>query len=367
MNPKVAIIILNWNGWEDTIECLESLYKISYSNYDVILVDNGSEDGSIEKIKGYAEGKIEVESKFFEYSDENKPIKIIEYTREEAEAGGEREENEIADLQSNKKLILIKNEKNYGFAEGNNIAIRYALKEKNVKYLALLNNDTEVEPDWLEELVKVVELDDRVGSCQPKMLSLTNPKMIDALGISITKNGDAIQAGYGSEDTVEYNHGKEIFGACAGAVLYKREMLTQIGLFDEDFFAYYDDVDIALRARLARWTCRYVPKAIVYHVHSATLGKNSPLKVYYLTKNEFYYKIKNLPTSIVIRFLMIRPIAVSLRILGFIKNKEPQLIRPYLRGNFDAFKNIPKMLRKRKELQSLRAVGPEELRRWFIK
>jgi len=106
--PRVAIIILNWNGWEDTI---------AYPNYDVIVVDNGSEDDSIEKIKEYCEGKIKVESKFFEYSSENKPIRIIEYSREEAEAGGGREQ-EIADLPSNKKLILIKNEKNYGFAGG---------------------------------------------------------------------------------------------------------------------------------------------------------------------------------------------------------------------------------------------------------
>jgi len=116
-DAKVSIIILNWNGWKDTIECLESLYRIIYPNYDVIVVDNGSEDNSIEKIKEYCEGKIKVESKFFEYSSENKPIRIIEYSREEAEAGGGREQ-EIADLPSNKKLILIKNEKNYGFAGG---------------------------------------------------------------------------------------------------------------------------------------------------------------------------------------------------------------------------------------------------------
>ncbi|GFP33386.1 rhamnosyltransferase [Candidatus Hakubella thermalkaliphila] len=86
MNPKVSIIILNWNGWKDTIECLESLYQITYTNYDVIVVDNGSEDDSIEKIKGYCEGKIEVESKFFEYSGENKPIEIVEYTRTDGES-----------------------------------------------------------------------------------------------------------------------------------------------------------------------------------------------------------------------------------------------------------------------------------------
>ena len=144
MNPKVSIIILNWNGWRDTIECLESLYQITYPNYDVIIVDNGSEDGSIQKIKEYAESKIKVESKFFEYSSENKPIKIIEYTREEAEAGGGKEK-EITDLPSNKKMIIIKNEKNYGFAEGNNIAMRYALKALNPDYILLLNNDTVVD------------------------------------------------------------------------------------------------------------------------------------------------------------------------------------------------------------------------------
>ena len=85
--PKVSIIILNWNGWKDTVECLESLYQITYPNYDVIVVDNGSEDESIEKIKRYCKGEIKVESKFFDYLPTNKPIKIIEYTREEAEAG----------------------------------------------------------------------------------------------------------------------------------------------------------------------------------------------------------------------------------------------------------------------------------------
>ncbi|CAD6491110.1 MAG: Glycosyl transferase family 2 [Candidatus Argoarchaeum ethanivorans] len=117
IHPRVAIIILNWNGWGDTLECLESVYQITYPNYDVIVVDNGSEDESVEKIREYCGGEIEVESKFFEYSSENKPIKIIGYTREEAEAGG-GEEGGIDDLPSNEKLMIIKNEKNYGFVGG---------------------------------------------------------------------------------------------------------------------------------------------------------------------------------------------------------------------------------------------------------
>ncbi len=362
--PKVSIIILNWNGWKDTIECLESLYQITYPNYDVIVVDNGSEDESIEKIKEYTEGKIKAESKFFEYNSSKKPIKYIEYTREEAEIGGEKEKK-IANLPSNKKLIIIKNKKNYGFAKGNNIAMKVALKDKYVKYIALLNNDTKVESYWLEELVKVAESDEQVGSCQSKILSMSNPWIVDAVGISITRSGGAIQDGYKTRDIGQYNQVKEIFGVCAGAALYRREMLTQIGLFDEDFFAYYEDVDLALRARLAGWKSMYVPESVVYHIHSSTLGKNSPFKLYFLTRNEYYYKIKNLPTSILIKFLMIQPRAIALRILGFIKNKEFQLVRPYLRGNYNALKNIPKMLKKRKKIQSTRLIQDEEMRGWF--
>ena len=357
MNPRVAIIILNWNGWADTIECLESLYRITYPNYDVIVVDNGSGDESLQKIREYCEGEIVVESKFFEYSSGNKPIKIIEYTREGAEAGGGKEK-EIADLPTDRKLMIIKNEENYGFVEGCNIGIRYALNALNPDYVLLLNNDTVVTLDLLKELVKVAELNEQVGACQPKALSLAGQKLIDAIGISITKNGEAIQVGYGTKDTGQYNQVKEIFGVCAAVALYRREMLTQIGLFDEDFFAYYEDVDLVLRARLAGWKSIHVPKVVVYHAHSSTFGKNFPFKLYFLTRNGYYYKIKNLPTSILIRFLMIRPIAVPLRILGFIKNKEFQLIRPHLRGNFDA-------LKKRKKIRSTQLIQDKELMAWF--
>jgi len=145
--PSVAIIVLNWNGWQDTIECLESLYQISYPNYEIIVVDNGSKDESIENIKKYCEGKIKVKSKFFEYSNDNKQINIIEYTREQA-GTIEYKKNKISNFPSNKKLTLIKNEKNFGFAEGNNIAIRYALKALNINYILLLNNDTIVEKNF---------------------------------------------------------------------------------------------------------------------------------------------------------------------------------------------------------------------------
>ena len=318
-SPKVAIIILNWNGKHYTIECIESLKKIIYPNYEIVLVDNGSKDNSVECFK-----------------DRYPDIKIII------------------------------NKKNLGFAEGNNIAIKAILKNKYVKYLALLNNDTKVEPYWLEELISVAETDKKIGACQSKILSMSAPGMLDAVGISISKNGGAIQEGYKTRDVGQYEQVREIFGACAGAVLYRREMLNKIGLFDEDFFAYYEDVDIAFRARLAEWKCAYVPKSIVYHAHSGTLGNKSSLKLYFLTRNEYYYKIKNLPTSILIRFFIVRPIVFILRILRFIRKKEFKLINLYLRGNFDAIKNTSKMLRKRKMIQTAKLIQNNELKRWFV-
>ncbi len=252
---EVAIIIVNWNGKSYLKSCLTSVFSQTYANYAVVLVDNGSSDGSVEFVRENYSGV--------------------------------------------KSIIL---DKNYGFAKGNNIGIAEALKDKDVRHVVLLNNDTKVEPQWLEELVKVAESDEQVGFCQPKMLSLANPKMIDAFGISITKNGRAIQDGYGIEDTGQYNQVKEVFGACAGAALYKREMLSQIGLFDEDFFAYYEDVDLVLRARLAGWKCMYVPKAVVYHRHSATVGNDSPFKIYFLERNEYYYIIKNYRQRLCLNF-----------------------------------------------------------------
>lgn len=311
--PKVSIIIVNWNGKKYLRNCLTSVFNQTYPNYEVMLVDNGSTDDSVE------------------YTKKNFPITKI-----------------------------IQNKKNIGLTAATNKAI----EQCNGKYIVTLDNDTKVEPKWLEELVRVGELDDCIGSCQSKVLLLKDPKVIDAVGISIAKKGGTIREGYGLKDGEEYNQTKKVLGAST-AVLYKKKMLDQIGLFDDDFFAYYEDVDFALRARLAGWKCMYVPKAIVYHIHSATLGKSSPFKLYLLTRNEYYYKIKNLPTSILVRFSMTRPIAVALRILGFIKNKEFRLIRPYLRGNFDALKNIPKMLKKRKKIKFTRLIQDKELREWF--
>ena len=158
MNPKVAVVILNWNGYEDTIECLESLRQITYSNYSTIIVDNASSDTSLEKIRKYCKGEIEVKSAFFKHSLINKPVKIVEYTKEQCKK-----------IEFNSaEVVLIKNDKNYGFAEGNNIGIRYGLNNLNPDYFLLLNNDTVVDSDFLRELIKVSESGREKGFASPK-------------------------------------------------------------------------------------------------------------------------------------------------------------------------------------------------------
>jgi GT2 family glycosyltransferase len=160
MNPKVKIIILNWNGWEDTIECLESLYQIDYPNFDVLLVDNDSKDESITKIHEYLEGKLKVDSKFLNYNPDNKPIKYLEYSEDRYN------QLDTSGTVDAKNLYILKNNENYGFAEGNNIAIKIALRS-NPDYIMLLNNDTVVEHDFLNKLVDVAEEDDKVGVVGP--------------------------------------------------------------------------------------------------------------------------------------------------------------------------------------------------------
>ncbi|MEW6053102.1 MAG: glycosyltransferase family 2 protein [Nitrospirota bacterium] len=153
---KVGIIVLNFNGWQDTIECLESLQKIEYPDFLIIVVDNASSDGSIEKIKAWAEGKIA----------------IVEYERECAEQGGVKElEEELQKYPNDKKIVLIKNNANLGFSGGNNVGAKYAYK-KGCEYIGLLNNDTIIlENEFINKLVEVFEYDGKVFAVGPKIVT----------------------------------------------------------------------------------------------------------------------------------------------------------------------------------------------------
>jgi GT2 family glycosyltransferase len=287
--PDVSIIILNWNGWEDTIECLESLYQIIYPNYDVIVVDNGSEDESIEMIKEYAKGKMKVKSKFFEYDPDNKPIKIVEYTREEAEAGGGKEK-EIVNISSNRKLIIIKNEKNYGFAEGNNIGMRYALTALNPGYVLLLNNDTVEDKEFLDELVKIAESDDKIGIVGPTVYYYNEQNRIQSAGAKMYWNtGKQNVLRSNKIDNGQFNELAEVDYVAGCALLAKSKLFEKIDYLNNKYFAYWEETDWCIRAHEAGYEVLCIPKAKIWHKRSSTAKKTSGFAEYLMVRNMFWF------------------------------------------------------------------------------
>lgn len=325
--PKISIVILNWNGLKDTINCLQSLKKITYPNYEVILVDNGSEgdDADVlgEKYKGY--------------------------------------------------IRLITNKKNLGFAKGNNMAIRQVLKEKESDYVLLLNNDVIVNPTFLTDLVKVAESNMRLGSCQSKIFFLHNENIINNTGIIICKDGSAINRGINQKD-IGYDQIQEIFGTCAACSLYRKKALEEIGLFDEDFFAYMEDVDLAWRFRLNGWKSFMVPNSIVYHMHSAS-NLSSETKFFLINRNTIFVLIKNFLFRYIFLFLIN---FISLR-LSFLRAKKDRvkefkkklsflgLIFTLVKSWGDSFHYLPKLLEKRYCIQKNKKVATKEILFWFDK
>ena len=295
--PRVSIIILNWNGWKDTVECLESVYQITYPNYDVIVADNGSENDSIEQIKNYAEGKLEITSKFFTSSMENKPLHYIEYSRKEAEAGGGRE-IEVVNLLSQQKLILIKNGANYGFAEGNNIAIRYALKVLNPKYVLLLNNDTVVDRAFLNELITVAESSEEIGCVGPKTYYYDYFGQADVISFAGGKfamwRGKSIHIGLKEVDRGQYDTVTNVGYVEGSCLLARRKALEAVGLLDPAYYLYWEEADWCMRAQKAGFKLLYVPKGKIWHKVSASSRPNTnPMIDYYFTRNRSWFIMHN--------------------------------------------------------------------------
>lgn len=291
MNPKVAIIILNWNGWEDTIECLESIFQITYPLYEVIIVDNGSKDDSIQKIKNYAEGKIKIKSRFFHYLPENKPIYIREYSKDELDTSISIKETN-KNLVSRKNLILIKNDDNYGFAEGNNIGIKFALNNLNSDYILLLNNDTVVDPYFLNELINVAESDLQIGVLGPTIYEYKNPQEIQSAGVKIHWNkGEVINL---TQKKSKYLDEPENVDCVMGCALFaKSELFNKIGYLNKDYFAYLEETELCVRAHKALYRIVYVPKGKIWHKGGATSNKITGFTLFHYTRNKFWFMKKH--------------------------------------------------------------------------
>jgi GT2 family glycosyltransferase len=244
MSPLVTVVIPNWNGRLLLEACLRSMALQSWRDSAAIVVDNGSTDGSVA------------------WMGEHFPA-----------------------------VRLIVNEVNRGFAA----AVNQGIRASDSSFVVTLNNDTEVEPGWLAALVAVAEGGPRVGMCASKMVFADRPEVINSTGICLDRAGIAWDRRGGEPDEGSEREPVEVFGPCGGAALYRRAMLDEVGLFDEDFFAYLEDVDLAWRARRAGWRCLYVPAARVLHRHSATGVEGSPFKSYHLGRNKVWMLTKNTP------------------------------------------------------------------------
>ena len=333
--PRVSIIILNWNGWKETIECLESLYRITYPNYDVIVVDNGSKGGSVQRIKEYTKGKIKCTSKFFEYNPYNKPIKVFEISEDEAKQGKfNRPLYERYNV--NRRMILIKNKDNYGFTGGNNIGIKFALSVLNPNYVLLLNNDTVVDERFLNELVKVAESYPSAGILGPTVYFYDSNVIQFAGGYQkLTFFVPRHNTSHVSLVPKEVDY---IYGAC---MLLNTKMVNEIKLLDEMLWSYRDENEYALRAKQKGWKCIHAPLSKIWHKGGSSFGKMNKKIAYLLGKNDMYLLVKYghlHEIAIFIMFVIPINIVTYLHIYckteGYYSPKEvlDEIIIPYLSG-----------------------------------
>jgi GT2 family glycosyltransferase len=253
---------------------------------------------------------------------------------------------------------VIELSENMGFAEGNN----RGLEACQGQYIVTLNNDTKVEPDFLTELVKAVESDGQIGMVAAKMLNFYKSDRIDSIGVKVARNGLGYNIGVGELDAGQYDEATEVFGPCAGAALYRRKMIDDIGFFDADFFAYYEDLDLAWRGRLAGWRCVTAPKAVVYHVHSATSGKGSPFTVFQIHRNKWYTLLKSWPAGLLMKRLpALLLIDLGAFALAVIRGRGTSA----LKARVDVVLNLRNLWQKRQGVQRRTKISAGEIEELF--
>ena len=320
LNPRIAVLILNWNGGLDTIECIESLTRNSYSNYDLVVVDNGSSDNSLEKIRAYCSGKITVGSPFFETRERTETIDLREMTGLESANLSLHSNKEHSESRGAGKIILIKVDKNYGFAEGNNIGIRFAVSVLNSEFVVVLNNDTAVDKEFLAELVSVVNSNADVGIVGPKSYHYDEPTIIGCTGGPVNSWTAAMNHSYAGEiDTgqfAEIEHRGFVSGTC---MMLSRRLLEEADPLNR---AYYfgggEDVDLGLRATRKGLQVISTPRAMLWHKGESKqrlLMNESRMRLYsyYMVRNRiilirtYWHGARFIVASCCLPFMFLRP------------------------------------------------------------
>lgn len=312
MNKLISVIIVNWNGEKWLSKCLSSISKQDYKQFEIIFVDNGSTDNSVSYVK------------------KNFP-----------------------------KVKVILNKENLGFAGGNNVGYKHAKGE----YIFLLNNDTWVEKDFLKKTISAFDKIPRLGSVQPKIVLMNDPQKLDAVGSYWTDSSFLYYYGFGkNSQEKKYNKNMPFFSNKGAAMLFKKELVDKIGLFDDDFWCYYEETDFCHRVWLAGYECWYYPEAVVHHAMGGTsLRFDSSFVQFHNFKNKLLSFLKNFEVKNLITIL---PIYILLNILiSFVwlfQGKYKHFLALYRSIGWN-ISHMQETMQKRKTVQLLRKKSDGEI------
>jgi GT2 family glycosyltransferase len=301
---KVSVIVVNWNGERLLEECLTALFRQTYENREIIVVDNASSDQSVHFVR----------EKF-----------------------------------PDARLIVLAH--NTGFTGGNRAGLEVAQGE----FIALINNDTRAAESWLENPVRAMREFPEIGICASKLL-LEGIGRINSTGGNMITGGVWFDRGFGEKPDC-YGAQELVFGACGAAVLYRRKMLDEIGFLDKDFFLYGEDADLSFRAQLAGWKCMYVPDAIVYHKFHATSGTLSDVHVYYHLRNLEFVWLKNMPRALILKFGRDKWAQEREDFRNYCRRHGKWGV--FFRAKRDALLMLPRMIRKRQEIRRKQTISDE--------
>ena len=324
---QATVIVLNWNGNNYLRDCLRTLFAQTYRDMRVLVVDNASPDES---------------------------WRIVQDEFPEA--------------------ALLRMPENLHFARGMNAGFERSLEDPAAEYLVALNNDVRVDPEWLASLVAAVD-GPRVGMVASKMLFMDRPRVLNSTGLSPARDGSGMDRGWNVADDGGYDAQLDVFAASGGAALYRRELLAEVGLYDGDFVAYGEDLDLGWRARLAGWTARFAPRAVVYHKYSASFGTRSEWKTYLGERNRIWTLIQNYPWRFVPEGHAWNNLRVAAAQLRRAQPREPgrapetaagaSVARATARGRLDAIAGIGRALEKRRQRLTQRTATAADVGRWL--
>jgi len=312
-----SVVVLNYNGKEFLTRCLLSLKNLNYKDYNVIVVDNASSDGSVDFVR------------------EHFPW-----------------------------VHIIENKENLGFAEGNNVAIKHAKGD----YILFLNNDTEVDSDWLENMVKTARSDSSIGIVGCKMLYMEQKNVIDAVGFLYDEYGFPYARGIGETDHHQYDYVADVFSAVGAAMLVKREVLEKIGVFDSKYFMLSDELDLCWRAQLAGYRVVVNPFAVMYHKSRGTFKKSCVMRSWIRFLNErniLRTLIKNYSGLTLLKILPRYFALLFTEFLLFVLIRK-DLALADIKAVLWNFKNFRETWYLHKKIQQMRVIDDKAIRRKMI-